>query len=93
MNDSWRIKCTDAKGELFAKCVCVSAPCNACIGFKGEECLAVSRCKNDFVFDKKGGGGPAVVWRQKDLKLSPSDCDCQVQGRGHYISESLLSSP
>lgn len=48
-------------------------PCAAyaCIGCKGEECLSISQCKNDFVFDEKGGGGLAIVWRQKDLKLSP----------------------
>ncbi len=51
------------------------------LGCKGEGCLAVVPGKNDFLFDEKGVRGFAVVWRRENLKLSPSDCDCQAQGQ------------
>lgn len=75
-------KCTDMKGNLSASvCVFLLNQCACLHGCKAEGCLAVSPGKNDFLPDKKGGRGFAVVWRREDVKLSPSDCDCQAQGQ------------
>lgn len=71
-------------------------PLNRCVrprGCKGERCLAISPGQNDFLFDEKGGRGFAVVWRREDLKLSPQWLWLPSAGPGHYITESLLSSP
>lgn len=61
---------------------------------EGGRCPAVGRRAEMTVsVMKRAAEGSPLCGERRNLKLSPSDCDCQAHGRTHYITESLLSSP